>query len=53
VSVEDDERSRWPSTSKTAENVEKFRNSSTKIVAEQSMSWQTPFRSVVEFARRS
>jgi hypothetical protein len=42
VPVEGDERSGRPSTSKTTENVEKFENSSTKIVAEQSMSSQTP-----------
>jgi hypothetical protein len=33
--------------------LKKFDNSSTKTVAEQSMSLQTPFRSVMEFARRS
>jgi hypothetical protein len=33
--------------------LKKFENSSTKIIAEQSMSSQTPFGSVVEFARRS
>jgi hypothetical protein len=38
VSVEDDELSGRPSTSKTTENVEKFENSSTKTIAEQSMS---------------
>jgi hypothetical protein len=31
----------------------KFENSSTKTVAEQSMSWQTPPESVMEFVRRS
>jgi hypothetical protein len=35
------------------ENVEKFENSSTKTVTEQSMSLQTPLVSVMEFARRS
>jgi hypothetical protein len=35
------------------ENVEKFENSSTKIVAEQCMSLQTPLGSVMEFARKS
>jgi hypothetical protein len=35
------------------ENVEKFQNSSTKTIAEQSMSRQAPLGSVVEFARRS
>jgi hypothetical protein len=54
VSVEDDERSGRPSTSKTTENVEKkFKNSSMKTVAEHSMSLQTPLGSVMEFARRS
>jgi hypothetical protein len=38
VSVEDDQHSGRPSTSKTTENVEKFENSSTKTVAEQSVS---------------
>jgi transposase len=33
--------------------LEKFKNSSTKSIAEQSMSSQTPFESVMEFARRS
>jgi hypothetical protein len=42
-----------PGTCKTTENVEKFQNSSTKTVAKQSMNWQTPLGSVVEFARRS
>jgi hypothetical protein len=53
VSVEDDKCSGRPNTSKTTENVEKFKNSSTKIVPEHSMSSQTPFGSVMEFARRS
>jgi hypothetical protein len=52
VSVEDDERSGRPSTSKTTENVEKFENSSMKNVAEQSVSLQTPLGSVMELARR-
>jgi hypothetical protein len=52
VSVEDNERSGRPSTSKTTGNVEKIENSSTKTVAEQSMSSQTPFRLVMEFAMR-
>jgi hypothetical protein len=38
VSVEDDERSGKPSTSKTTGNIEKFENSSMKTVAKQSMS---------------
>jgi hypothetical protein len=38
VSVEDDECSGRPSTSKTTENVEKIENSSLKNVAEQSSS---------------
>jgi hypothetical protein len=53
VSVEDDERSGLPSTSKMTENVEKFENSSMNTVVEQSMSSQTPLGSVMEFARRS
>jgi hypothetical protein len=53
VSVEDDERSGRPSTSKTTEDVEKFENSSTKAIAKQSTSSQTPLGSIVEFARRS
>jgi hypothetical protein len=52
VSVENDERSWLPSTNKSIENVEKFENSST-TVAEQSMSSQTPFGLVMEFATRS
>jgi hypothetical protein len=52
VSV-DDECSGWPSTRKTTENVEKFENSSTKTIANQSMSFQTPFGSVMGFSRRS
>jgi hypothetical protein len=35
------------------ENAEKFENPSTNTVAEQSMSSQTPLRSIMEFARRS
>jgi hypothetical protein len=42
MSVEDDERSGRPSTNKTAANIEKYENSSMKVVAEQSMSSQTP-----------
>jgi hypothetical protein len=42
VSVEDDERSGQPSTSKRQKMLKKFENSSTKTVAEQSMSSQTP-----------
>jgi transposase len=53
VSLEDDKRSGRPSTSKTTEIVEKIVNSTTKTVAEQSMSSQTPLGSVVEFAWRS
>jgi hypothetical protein len=49
VSVEDDECSGRPST----RNQQKFENSSTKTVTEQSMNSQTPLRSVMEFARRS
>jgi hypothetical protein len=53
VSAEDDERPGRQNTSKTTENVEKFENSFTKTVAEQSMSLQTLLGSVMEFARRS
>jgi hypothetical protein len=42
VSTEDDERSMRSSISKSTENVDKFENSSTKTVAEQTMSSQTP-----------
>jgi hypothetical protein len=52
VSLEDNERSGRPSTSKTTENVKKFVNSSTKTVAEQSMSSQTPLGPVMEFAKK-
>jgi hypothetical protein len=47
----EDEHSGQPSTSKMTENVEKFKNSSSKTVTEQSMSSQTPLGSVTEFAR--
>jgi hypothetical protein len=53
VSVEDDELPGRPSTSRMTENVEKFENSSMKTIAEQSMSSQTPFGSVMECARGS
>jgi uncharacterized cysteine cluster protein YcgN (CxxCxxCC family) len=53
VSVEDNEHSVRPSTSRTTENGEKFENSSTKRVAEQSMNSWTPLGSVMEFARRT
>jgi hypothetical protein len=52
VSVEDDEPSGRPSTSKMTEMLKIFMNSSMKTVAEQSMSLQTPLGSVMEFARR-
>jgi hypothetical protein len=48
VPAENDERSGQPSTIKTTENVEKMEKSSTKAVAEQSMSSKTPVRSVME-----
>jgi hypothetical protein len=51
VSVEYDERSGRPSTSKTQNMFKKFENSSMKTVAKQSMSSQTPLRAVMEFAR--
>jgi hypothetical protein len=53
VSSEDEESSELPGASKTIENVEKIREIIMKIVAEQSMSSQTPFGSVMKFARRS
>jgi hypothetical protein len=53
VSVEDDEHSGRSSTSKKTENIEKFENSSTKTIAEQSMNLHTPLGSVLEFAWRS
>jgi hypothetical protein len=54
VSTEDDERSGRPNTTiKTKKDVKKFDNSSTKSIAEQSMSSQTPLGSVMKFARRS
>jgi hypothetical protein len=46
VSVEDDECSGQPSTSKTTENVEKIHELFKKIVAKQSMSSYTPSGSV-------
>jgi hypothetical protein len=51
MSVEDDECSGQPSTSKTTKILKNFGNSSTKTIAEQSMSLQTPLGSVMEFAR--
>jgi hypothetical protein len=39
--------------SKGQKMLKKFENSSTKTIAEQSMSLQTPLQSVMEFARRS
>jgi hypothetical protein len=53
VSVKDGKHSGRPVTCKTTENVEKFENSSTKTITEQSMSLQTPLGSVMEFAKRS
>jgi hypothetical protein len=53
MSVEDDECSGPPSTSRMTEYVKKFETSSTKAIAKQSMSSQTPLGSVMEFARRS
>jgi hypothetical protein len=53
VSIEDDEYSGRPSTSKTTESAEEIENSSMKTVAGQSLSSQTPLGSVMEFARRS
>jgi hypothetical protein len=53
VSVEDDECSGRPSTSRTTEILKKFENATMKTVVEQSMSSQTPLESVMAFARRS
>jgi hypothetical protein len=53
VSVEVGERSGQPSISKTTENIEKIDNSSTMIVADQSMSSRTPLGSVRKFSKRS
>jgi hypothetical protein len=53
VSVEDDEPAVQPSTEKRQKLSKQFENSSTKTVAEQSMSSQTPLGSVMEFARRT
>jgi hypothetical protein len=53
VSIEDDERSGRPRTSKTTENLKKFENLSTEAIAEQSMGSQTPLGSVMKYARRS
>jgi hypothetical protein len=53
VLVEDYQFSGRPSTRKTTEMLKIFENSSTKTVAEQSMSSQTPLRLVMEFCRRS
>jgi hypothetical protein len=39
--------------SKQYKMLRKFENSSTKTIVEQSMSSQTPLRSIMEFARRS
>jgi hypothetical protein len=52
VSVEDDECSGQPSTSKMIENVEKTEYSSTKTISKQFMSSQTLLGAVKEFARR-
>jgi hypothetical protein len=48
VSVEDDEHSGRPSTSKMTENVGKIKNTSTKTIAKQSLSSQTPLGSVCQ-----
>jgi hypothetical protein len=53
LSVQDVKHSGQPRTGKTIENVEKLENSHTEIITDQSMSSQTPFGSVMEFARRS
>jgi hypothetical protein len=51
VAVEDNKHSGWPSTSRTTESVEHFKNSSAKTTANQSMRLQIPLGSVMEFAR--
>jgi hypothetical protein len=54
VSAEDDETFRAIKHQQNAKkNMKKFENSSTKTVAEKSMSSQTSLGSVIEFARRS
>jgi hypothetical protein len=53
VSVEDDESSGWPSTSKTTENVEKIRELIHEDRRRTNHSSQTPLGSVMEFATRS
>jgi hypothetical protein len=53
VSVEVDESSGPPSSSKTTENVEKFENSSMTTVTKQSTSSQTMVEWVMKFDRRS
>jgi hypothetical protein len=53
VSVDDDERSGQPSTSKMTENAEKIWELIHEDRPEQSMSSQTPLGSIMEFARRS
>jgi hypothetical protein len=52
VSVENDERSGRPNIKKREKMLKKLENSSTKTVAEQSVSSQTPLGSVMEFPRR-
>jgi hypothetical protein len=51
VSVEADERSGWPSTSKMTENVEKIRKFAYEDCWQQSMSSQPLLGSVMKFAR--
>jgi hypothetical protein len=53
VTVEDDERSGRPSTSKTTEYFGKIQELIMKTVTEQSTSLQTPLGLITEFARRS
>jgi hypothetical protein len=53
VSVEDDERSRRPSTTKLQKMLKKFENSLMKTITKQSLNPQTPLGLVMEFARRS
>jgi hypothetical protein len=51
MSVESDNHSGQPSNRKQQRMLKKLKHSSTKIVAEQSMSSQTLFGSVMEFAK--
>jgi hypothetical protein len=52
VSVEDDKHQGNQATAKQQKMLKKFKNSSMKTVAKQSMSLQIPLVSVMEFARK-